>query len=61
MDTKNKDSVKVLISLPGGIHKALKTEAIWKKNGSNGKMNLEKVLIQRLERDLKAFPISIAL
>lgn len=53
--------VKVLVSLPENVHKTLKVEAIMRKNGNQKKVNLQAVLIERLQRDIQTFPISIAL
>lgn len=59
--TEQENLVKVLVSLPESVHKTLKVEAIMRKNGNQKKVNLQAVLIERLQRDIQTFPISIAL
>ena len=61
MKMEKENSVKVLVSLPEKVHKALKVEAIMKKNGNQKKVNLQGVLIQRLERDLQKHPFQISI
>jgi len=59
MAQKEENTVKVLISLPEEIHKVLKIEAIMKKNGNQKKINLQSIMIDRLERDIKTHPFEI--
>lgn len=53
----NKETVLVQVALPTKIHRDLKVEALLKKEGNGRKIDLQSVMIDRLKRDLKSYPI----
>jgi len=51
------ETVLVQIALPTIMHRDLKIEALLRKKGNGRKIDLHSVMLERLSRDLRSFPV----